>query len=71
LVVDIAKEFTIDVDFMNEMFVEFAFKSLQAHGKKKKITAENFSTEYKKVRSLIVSVVDQPLPSEITIVNVS
>jgi hypothetical protein len=59
LVIDVAKEFHIDLDFMNAMCLELSFKSLGPHGKKRRVNAENFASEYKKVRQLVVSVVDQ------------
>jgi len=59
LIADVAKEFHIDLDFMNQMFLEISFKSLNKHGKKHRITPDNFSIEFKNITQLIVTVVDQ------------
>lgn len=59
LVIDVAKEFHIDLDFMAAMCLELSFKSLAPHGKKRRVNADNFASEYKKVRQLVVTVVDQ------------
>ena len=64
LVADVAKEFRIDLDFLNEMFLELTFKSLNSQGKKRRINAENFASEFKKVTQLIVTVVDQSQEAE-------
>jgi hypothetical protein len=59
LVIDVAKEFHIDLDFMAAMCLELSFKSLGPHGKKRRVNADNFASEYKKARQLVVTVVDQ------------
>lgn len=59
LVIDVAKEFHIDLDFMAAMCLELSFKSLAPNGKQRRVNADNFATEYKKVRQLVVTVVDQ------------
>lgn len=66
LVADVAKEFHIDLDFLNEMCLEMTFKSVNSQGKKRRISAENFASEFKKVTQLIVTVVDQSPDSDIS-----
>jgi len=64
LVAVVAKEFHIDLEFLSEMFLEFSFKGLNPYGKKKRITEENFASEFKKVKQLYISIVDQALQEE-------